>query len=223
VGLLALEASSGGLGLALAGLLEPGRENMDQVFNAEERAILESNAADVRAQWGTVLRNAQGSFRKSGDAGVLCVWFLVGSIGKQATVQIIVKSRYLAHSLLSQEDEQYDKPIPFEAVLIAKQKQCKQRVVSLIINKTQTDTGWAPNLYSCISTDVGPSVCDSPLVGKTNVENVRLFGPSLAWSHPHDLTTVWPHPMYRGRSSLMIWIGRSAYTVGTPNSTRSTR
>jgi hypothetical protein len=32
-------------------------------------------------------------------------------------------------------------------------------------------------------------------VGETDVENVRLFGLSLAWSHPHDLTTVWPHPL----------------------------
>ena len=123
--LLALEAGGGVMGLALARLQEPPRENMEQVLNAEERAILASNAGDMIAKWAAVLRNAEGAFRKPGDAGVLCVRFPVRSSGKHATMQITVNSRYLVHSLLSQEDGLYDKPVPFEEVLIAKQKQCK--------------------------------------------------------------------------------------------------
>ena len=76
--LLALEASGGVLGLALAGLPEPARENMEQVLNAEEQvlnaeeqAILASNVADVRAKWAVVLRKAAGAFRIPGEVSVV--------------------------------------------------------------------------------------------------------------------------------------------------------
>ena len=68
------------------------------------------------AKWAAVLRNAEGAFKIPGDAGVLCVRFPVGSSGKHATMQITVNARCMAHSLLSPEDEQYDKPVPFEGV-----------------------------------------------------------------------------------------------------------
>jgi hypothetical protein len=132
--LLALEASGGVLGLALAGLPEPARENMEQVLNAEEQvpnaeeqAILASNVADVRAKWAVVLRKAAGACRIPGEAGELCVQFPVGISGKHATMKITVNARCMAHALLSQEDENYDKPVAFEQVLIDKEKMCKYR------------------------------------------------------------------------------------------------
>ena len=85
----------------------------------------DENGRPVGVEWEMVLRDAEGSFRKTGDSGVLCVQFLVGSSGNRATMKITVNPRFLAHSLLSPEDEQYDKPVPFEADLIAKQKQCE--------------------------------------------------------------------------------------------------
>jgi hypothetical protein len=123
--LLALEAGGGVMGLALARLQEPPRENMEQVLNAEERAILASNAGDMHAKWAEVLRKAAGAFKIPGDAGVLCVRFPVGSIGKYVTMKITVNVRCMAHALRSREDEQYDKPVPFEQVLIDKEKKCK--------------------------------------------------------------------------------------------------
>jgi hypothetical protein len=69
VAMLALEVGGGGLGLALAGLLEPARENMDQVLNAEERAILANNAGDMHAKWAAVLCNAAWAFKIPGDHG----------------------------------------------------------------------------------------------------------------------------------------------------------